>query len=175
MSKSYGNYVGITEPPGEMFGKLMSIPDPLILDYFKLCTNRTDAELARLKERLSAGENPRDIKAELAKDIITIYHSSREAEDAAAEFDRIFREKQVPDQMPEFQVPASGANVIDIIVTAGLLPSKSEARRKLQEGAVHLAGARVSDPALVVTVPASPVVLKVGKRRFLRLIRGSPA
>jgi len=169
MSKSYGNYVGITEQPREMFGKLMSIPDALIMNYFELCTDRSDAELAALKQRLAAGENPRNIKVELAKDIITIYHSRADADEAAAEFDRIFRDKQVPDEMPEFKVPAAGINIIDLVVTAGLLPSKTEARRKLIEGAFHLDNQRLTDAALLVKV-ASPAVLKVGKRRFLRLV-----
>jgi tyrosyl-tRNA synthetase len=169
MSKSYGNYIGITESPREMFGKLMSIPDALILNYYELCTDRSDAEVAGMKQRLSAGENPRNIKVELAKDIITIYHSRAAADEAAAEFDRIFRDKQVPDDMPEFRVPAAGINVIDLVVTAGLLPSKTEARRKLIEGAFYLDNQRLTDAGLLVRVSA-PAVLKVGKRRFLRLV-----
>ena len=169
MSKSYGNYVGITDSPREMFGKLMSIPDALILNYIELCTDRPEPELAAFKQRLSAGENPRNIKVELAKDIITIYHSRAAADEASAEFDRIFRDKQLPDEMPEFKVPAAGANIIDLVVTAGLLPSKTEARRKLIEGAFYLDNQRLTDAALLVKVTA-PTVLKVGKRRFLRLI-----
>jgi len=170
MSKSYGNYVGINESPREMFGKLMSIQDSVMLDYFRLCTDRPESEIAVLQRRLGAGENPRDIKAELAKDVITLYHSRAAADEAAAEFDRVFREKQTPDEMPEYRVPAAGAGIIDIVVGAGLLPSKSEARRKLQEGAVYLDGERITDAALLVTVE-TPLILKVGKRRFLRLVR----
>lgn len=169
MSKSYGNYVGIAEPAGEMFGKLMSIPDELILDYFRLTTDKSDAEIAEYERRLRAGENPRNIKSELAKAVVALYHSPAAAEQAAAEFDRIFREKQAPAQMPEFRIPASGINIIDLIVQAGVLPSKSEARRKLQEGAIYLDGVRVQDPALVLRPGKEPVVLKVGKRRFVRL------
>jgi len=169
MSKSYGNYVGITDSPREMFGKLMSIPDALILNYLELCTDRPEPELVAFKQRLSAGENPRNIKVELAKDVITLYHSRAAADEAAAEFDRIFRDKQVPDDMPEFQVPAAGINIIDLVVTAGLLPSKTEARRKLIEGAFHLDNERLTDAGLLVRV-TSPTVLKVGKRRFLRLV-----
>ncbi len=170
MSKSYGNYVGISEPAGEMYGKLMSIPDELILEYFRLTTEKTDAEIAEYERRLRSGENPRNIKAELAKAVVAIYHSPAAAEQAAVEFDRIFREKQAPAQMPEFSIPGSGINIVDLIVQAGLLPSKSEARRKLQEGAVYLDGVRVNDPALVLKPAGEPVVLKVGKRRFVRLI-----
>ncbi|MEO0051110.1 MAG: tyrosine--tRNA ligase [candidate division WOR-3 bacterium] len=169
MSKSYGNYVGISEPAGEMFGKLMSIPDELILDYFRLTTDKTDAEIGEYERRLRSGENPRNIKAELAKAVVAIYHSPAAAEQAAAEFDRVFREKQAPAEMPEFRIPDAGINIVDLIVQTGLLPSKSEARRKLQEGAVYLDGVRVNDPALMLKPPAAPAVLKVGKRRFVRL------
>jgi tyrosyl-tRNA synthetase len=172
MSKSYGNYVSITESPKEMFGKLMSIADTLILDYFRLCTDRTDAEVRAIEGRLKAGENPRDIKAGLAQDVITIYHSAAVARAAAEEFDRVFRDKQMPEEMAEYRVPAPGVNIIDLVVGAGLLSSKSEARRKLAEGAFYLGGQRVSDAGLTVTVGPEPLVLKVGKRRFLRLIRG---
>jgi tyrosyl-tRNA synthetase len=169
MSKSYGNYVAITDAPRDMFGKLMSIPDSLILNYFELCTDRPDTEVAAVKQQLASGANPRDIKVGLAKDVISLYHSPAAADEAAAEFDRIFRDKQVPDEMPEFRVPAAGINVVDLVVTAGLLPSKTEARRKLIEGAFYLDNQRLSDAGLLVKV-TSPTVLKVGKRRFLRLV-----
>jgi tyrosyl-tRNA synthetase len=172
MSKSYGNYVGITDAPQQMFGRLMSIPDALIMNYFELCTDRPEPELAGIRKRLASGENPRNVKVELAKDVITLYHSRSAADAAGEEFDRIFREKQAPDEMPEFKVGLEGANIVDIITSAGLLPSKSEARRKLAEGAVSLNSERVTDAALVVKVGAEPVVLKVGKRRFLRLVGG---
>jgi tyrosyl-tRNA synthetase len=169
MSKSYGNYVGITEPPREMFGKLMSIPDSLIINYLELCTDRPEPEIAAVKQQLTSGENPRNVKVELAKDVIAIYHSRAEADEAAAEFDRIFRDKQLPDEIPEFEIPAAGINIIDLVVTAGLLSSKTEARRKLIEGAFHLDNQRLTDAGLLVKV-TSPAVLKVGKRRFLRLV-----
>jgi tyrosyl-tRNA synthetase len=169
MSKSYGNYVGITESPREMFGKLMSIADAMMLDYFKLCTDRPEPDIAALERRLGSGENPRDIKVELAKDVVALYHSRAAADEASAEFDRVFRDKQVPDEMPEFKVPAAGMNIIDLVVSARLLSSKTEARRKLIEGAFYLDNQRLTDAALLVKVTA-PAVLKVGKRRFLRLI-----
>jgi tyrosyl-tRNA synthetase len=170
MSKSYGNYVGIAEPPKEMFGKLMSIADTMLLDYFRLCTDRTETDVRTIEARLKAGENPRDVKVELAQDIISIYHSAADARAAADEFNRVFRDRQTPGEMPEFAVPAAGVNIVDLVVSAGLLPSKSEARRKLAEGAVYLAGERVSDAGLNVIVGPEPLVLRVGKRRFLRLV-----
>ncbi len=170
MSKSYGNYVSISDPPAEMFGKLMSIPDTLIMDYFRLCTDRTEAELAELEKRLRT-ENPRDLKAELAREIVTIYHSAAEARQAEEEFNQVFREKGLPEEMPEYAVPPEGSNIIAIAVESGLLPSKSEARRKLAEGAFHLDAVRVTDPNLIVKVESAPRILKIGKRRFLRLVR----
>lgn len=174
MSKSYGNYVGITEPPQEMFGKLMSIPDELILDYFRLTTTKTEPELNQIAQRLNAGENPRHIKAELAKEVVALYHSPAEAVKAAEEFDRVFREKQAPEDIPEFLMPPEGVNIVELISATGILPSKSEARRKLQEGAVYLDGQRLSDPNYLVRVADKPVILKVGKRRFLRLVPRRP-
>mgnify|MGYP000574968784 CR=1 FL=1 len=171
MSKSYGNYVGIFEPPDQMFGKLMSIPDSLIFDYFRLCTDATPVRLAALKQRLEAGENPRNLKAELAREVVSLYHSAAEARAASDEFDRVFREGLVPDEMPEFSVPTEGLNIVELAVRSGLMPSKAEARRKLQEGAFYLDGGRVSDAGLVVRVSGEPIVLKIGKRRFLRLVR----
>ncbi len=172
MSKSYGNYIGISESAEEMFGKLMSIPDELILDYFRLATDKTATEIADYARRLQSGENPRYIKAELAKAVVVLYHSPSAAERANAEFDRIFREKQVPSEIREYQVPVSGMNIVDIIVNAGLLPSKSETRRKMQEGAVYLDGARITDPEQVFKPSTLPAVLKVGKRKFIRLVAG---
>ncbi len=172
MSKSYGNYVSIRDTPVDMFGKLMSIPDELIMNYYRLCTDRTDAEVAAVEERLRSGENPRDIKADLARDVITLYHSADDAGSAAAEFDRVFRARELPEDMPVFTVPESGLGIIDLVVDAGLLPSKSEARRKLREGAIYLDGERVTDMNLLVRPGSEPAVVKVGKRRFLRVTRG---
>lgn len=169
MSKSYGNYVGITESPREMFGKLMSIPDSLIADYFRLCTDTTESEIAAMTAAIQAGANPRDYKARLARTIITIYHSATAAAEAEAEFNRMFRDGGLPDQMPEITLPADGRNIVDLIVAAGLLPSKSETRRKIAEGAVTINGERISDPTLCIRLD-QPAVLRVGKRRFVRLL-----
>lgn len=172
MSKSYGNYVGITDPPAEMFGKLMSIPDSLIIDYFDLCTNRQPAEITEFGRRLAAGENPRNIKARLARDIVGSYHPAAAAEEAEQEFNRVFRDRGQPGEIPDFSIPEAGLPIVQLVADAGLLKSRSEVRRKLTEGAVYLDGERVTDPDLIVTVPAEPRVLKVGKRRFMRLVRG---
>ncbi|MEO0073896.1 MAG: tyrosine--tRNA ligase [candidate division WOR-3 bacterium] len=172
MSKSHGNYIGIAEPPDEMFGKLMSITDDMILDYFRLCTDRDETGIQQVAARLRAGENPRSIKAELAQEVVAKYHSAEAARQAAAEFDRVFRDRQAPERIPEFVIPSSGMAIVELLVRAGLFSSKSEAKRKLQEGAVYLDDRRVQDAALVVEVGDTPLVLKAGKRRFCRLVRG---
>lgn len=174
MSKSYGNYVSIKDAPNEMFGKLMSIPDSLILDYFRLGTDRGDAELNETASQLKSGANPRDIKARLALDIVTTYHSAEAAALAAQEFDRVFRDRDTPDEMPEHVLPPGGQSIVDLVVSAGLVNSKSEARRKLLEGAVYIDGKRVQDLGLVVRADSGPKVLKLGKRRFLRITESQP-
>lgn len=169
MSKSYGNYVAITDPPAEMFGKLMSVPDTLMPDYLALAAGTTPQEIRRVMARLEAGENPRTIKTELARRVVTIYHSADDAEQAVTQFDRVFRDRGLPEDMPERHLPSEGVNIVELIAAAGLLPSKSETRRKLAEGAVQLNGRRITDPGFVVTSTGEAQVLKVGKRRFLRL------
>lgn len=168
MSKSYGNCIGIAEPPREIYGKLMSIPDGLILKYFALCTPRTPDELTSLKARLDHGENPRDLKAELAWEVVRLYHSAGAATRAQQEFERVFKAKGLPDQIPEFRVEPGPIPIVDLLMRAGLVPSRSEARRKLRQGAVYLNGQRVRDEDLVIDVKGE-LLLKLGKRRFLKV------
>lgn len=170
MSKSYNNYVGIEEEPREMFGKLMSIPDDLIEQYFDLAACADETKLAEVRERLESGSNPRDLKAEMARMVVAIYHSAQAARDAEAEFAKVFAEGGVPDEIPEIAV-ASGSKLVDVIAANNLTSSKGEARRLIQQGAVSIEGDKITDidHKLAIT---SPVVLKVGKRRFARLLPG---
>jgi tyrosyl-tRNA synthetase len=170
MSKSYNNYIGVAEPPQQIYGKAMSIPDGLIVRYFTLTTDWKPEQVREAEAGLQRGENPRDWKDKLARAIVTQYYSAAEADAAAAEFDRMFREHQPPEAMPEYRL-AARTSLVDVIVAAGLLPSKSEARRKVSEGAVYLDGARVADQNLVLESD-KPVVLKIGKRRFCRIVPG---
>lgn len=167
MSKSYNNYIGVSEPPQQIYGKAMSIPDSMIVRYFQLATDWTSAQVAEVEGGLARGDNPRDWKDKLARAIVAKYHSAAEADAAAAEFSRMFKEHKPPEEMPEFPL-AAPMPLVDVIVAAGLLPSKSEARRKLAEGAVYLDGTRATDPNLVLE-PGKPVVLKVGKRKYARV------
>lgn len=171
MSKSYNNYIGIEEEPKEMFGKIMSIPDELIIHYFQLCTNRSEEEIEEFKKKLKEGENPRDLKAQLAKDIVTLYHSKEKAEEAEEEFNKIFKYKELPKEIPVFYSKERNIRLVDLLVETNLLPSKSEAKRKIREGGVYLNGERISDIDYQVIIDKE-IVIKVGKRKFLKILPG---
>ena len=169
MSKSLGNTIAIEDPPGEMFGKAMSIPDSLILNYFELATTLDEAECRKIKALLAEpGTNPRNVKVRLGKEIVTLYHSKGEAEKAAEDFDRVFKEKQVPEDMPVHVVGEPKVWIVKLLTSSGLAASSSEARRLIHQGAVEIDGGRVSDPDAQVDL-SKERVLKVGKRRFLRV------
>ena len=167
MSKSYNNYIGVSEPPQQVYGKAMSIPDSMIIRYFQLATDWTPTQVADVERGLAHGDNPRDWKDKLARAIVTLYHSAADADAAASEFSRMFKEHKPPEEMAEFALGAA-MPLVDVIVAAGLLPSRSEARRKLAEGAIYLDGARATDPNHQLE-PGKPVVLKVGKRKYVRV------
>jgi tyrosyl-tRNA synthetase len=161
MSKSLGNYVGIDEPPGAMFGKVMSVPDTLILPYFESFTDVPLEAVAAL-----AGRDPRNAKALLARTIVAQYHGAEAGERAAEEFERVFARRELPSDIPE--VPLSGAARSATDVVAALGVSRSEARRLIAQGAVELDGVRLADPNAVPPVRDGSVV-RVGKRRFGRI------
>ncbi len=169
MSKSKGNYIGVTEPPADMYGKVMSIPDTLMENYFELLTPIPETEY---REMLATG-HPRDTKAALALAIVTEFWGRPAAVEAAARFDRVFRDHKLPTDLPEITLGAadlqeSRISLVRLITTAGFAPSNSEARRLVRQGAVTLDGKRLDDPNQDVQV-AQGQVLKVGKRRFGRI------
>ena len=166
MSKSTGNYIGVSESPREMFGKAMSIPDALITRYLTLVTDATAEEVAAVAERLKT-ENPRNTKAELARRLITMYHSAEAAREASDEFDRMFREKGAPDDMPEMGF-AAGIALLDALAEAGLVGSKGEARRLVRQNAVKIDGERVDDENLTLAGRDTPYEIQAGKRKWLR-------
>ncbi len=174
MSKSLGNYVGITEPPKEMFGKLMSIADDLMPNYFELATDVPLEEVEEIKAKLAEGKlHPMDVKKRLAREIVAIYHSAEAAAEAQAEFERVFSQREIPQDMPEVVISAEdlsdGAIAIPkLLVKAGLAPSNSEARRLVQQGAVTLDGEKITDPQAAIR-PSDGQVLRAGKLRFARL------
>ncbi len=170
MSKSKNNYIGITEPPDEMFGKAMSISDELMWRWYDLVSARSNDELATLKREAAEGRNPRDIKVLLAKEIVARFHSARAADAAEQAFNERFRAGAAPDDMPEVTLASEAAGGLGIAVVlkmAGLAPSTSEAVRNLEQGGVKVDGARVSDRAL--RLDAGTHVIQVGKRKWARV------
>jgi len=171
MSKSLGNYVGIDEAPGVMFGKIMSVSDVLMLRYYELLTDITPPELTRLGEDLAQGnKHPRQVKEELAVLLVARYHGREAAERAAQEFAHIFREKGLPEEIEEVTLKASEGKLglPRLLVDAGLSASTSEARRLITQGGVQVDGDKVTDANLEMAVGKS-YLLKVGKRRFKRV------
>ena len=175
MSKSYGNYVGITESPNEMFGKLMSIPDTLIFKYFEFCTDVPMDEVKEMQTQVESGSmNPRDAKMRLAEEIIAIYHNRKAGKEACEEFLKIFSRKELPTDIPEFKVPDENKTegkirIIDLLSITGMAPSKREARRLLKQGAAKINGEKVENELSEIVVEGE-VILQVGARKFLKII-----
>jgi tyrosyl-tRNA synthetase len=169
MSKSLGNYVGITEAPGEMFGKLMSVTDELMWRYFDLLSFRGNDELAKLRADVAAGRNPRDVKFLLCEEIIERFHDRAAAEAAREEFIARFREGEMPEDMPEQAIDTGGEGIgiAAALTRCGLTSSNSEAFRMIQQGGVRIDGEKISDRRLQLA-PGFSGILQVGKRRFCK-------
>ena len=173
MSKSLGNYVGITEPPGEIFGKLMSIPDELMWTYYDLVTDRTPAEIAALKKEVaSATAHPMDVKMRLAQEVISGFHDEEAARKAADNFQRVFRDRQAPAEAEIWRVPQGPPKkLVALLAEWKLAPSKSEAGRLIEQGGVEIDGVRVEDPRKDIDLSKpSEFLLRAGKKKFLRII-----
>jgi tyrosyl-tRNA synthetase len=175
MSKSYGNYIAFNDSPEEMFGKVMSISDELIARYYALVLFYDEERVEEIKEGISSGRlHPAEIKRNLAEEIVTLYHGPEAARKAREEFDRVFKEKQLPSEIPEFEVKNNLYNengkvwLVKLIKEAGLVPSNSEARRLIEQGGVKLNGQAITDPSFEFS-PRNGDILKVGKRKFLKL------
>ncbi|MDY7042258.1 MAG: tyrosine--tRNA ligase [Chloroflexota bacterium] len=171
MSKSTGNYIGIDEPPEQMYGKVMSLPDHAMSNYFNLVTRWTPDEIAHIEADLRSDKlHPRDAKMKLAREIVSIFHSDEAAEEAEAHFRTVFQDRELPPDMPTFTV-TEPINVVDLMAQAGLAKSKSAARRLVQQGGVRLDDERVQDINATVEITGE-AVLQVGRRRFVKLIAG---
>ncbi|MDA8254526.1 MAG: tyrosine--tRNA ligase [Betaproteobacteria bacterium] len=166
MSKSLGNYIGIAEPPTEIFGKLMSVSDELMWRYYDLLSFRANEEIARFKREVADGRNPRDIKVLLAQEIVARFHSAGDAEAALTEFEARFQRGVLPDDMPEISVAAGP--IAQVLKAAGLTPSTSDALRMIDGGGVRIDGEKVGDRNTALSAGAC-VVLQVGKRKFARV------
>jgi tyrosyl-tRNA synthetase len=170
MSKSLNNYIGISEPPAEMFGKLMSISDDLMWRYFELLSFRPMQEITQLQQDVVDGANPRDIKFQLGREIVARFHDEAAAEAAQASFIRRFQKGAVPDEMPEVALEGGdmGLGIASLLKEAGLTGSTSESFRMIKQGAVRIDGARVEDKSLAIA-SGNTLVVQVGKRRFARV------
>ncbi|MDH2999135.1 tyrosine--tRNA ligase [Pasteurellaceae bacterium LFhippo2] len=166
MSKSLGNYIGVTEAPSEMFGKIMSISDELMWDWYNLLSFRPLTEIAQLKADVEAGKNPRDVKILLAKEIITRFHTEADADAAEQEFINRFQKGAMPDEMPEFTFEGD-IGLAALLKEAGLVPSTSEAIRSAQQGGVKIDGEKVDD--VRQNAQKGTFVYQVGKRKFARV------
>ncbi len=170
MSKSLGNYIGIEEPPNEMFGKVMSISDELMWKYYELLTDLTVSEISNLRSQMAAGENPRNLKVNLAKLIITDFHSADAATAAEEDFVKRFVQKQIPDEIEEKQIAAGTYPLAQLLADTGLAASKGEARRLVEQGGVKVNNEKATAANTDITIGADGVLFQVGKRKFMKII-----
>lgn len=173
MSKSLGNYVGITESPQEIFGKLMSISDPLMWRYIELLSFASIETVEGWRREVDGGRNPRDVKVLLAKEIVARFHSSADAERAHRDFEARFRRHELPQDLPEVRLSGAGGPMLltQVLKQAGLTASTSEALRMIEQGGVKLDGERISDKGITLS-PGTTAVLQVGKRKAARVTLG---
>ena len=170
MSKSLGNYIGITDAPEEMFGKVMSVSDDLMWRYFELLSFRPLSAISQLQQSVAEGANPRDVKFELGAELVARFHGDAAAQDAQESFVKRFQGGEMPDHIEEFTFPAYGAGlgIANILRAAGLVASNSEAFRMIQQGAVKMNGEKISDRGLVIEAGTAHI-FQVGKRKFARV------
>jgi tyrosyl-tRNA synthetase len=172
MSKSLDNYIAITDSPKDIYGKTLSIPDNLILDYFLLTTNVSAHELEGIGKQINDRTgNPRDLKRRLARELVTLYYDKESARRAEEEFDKIFVAKEVPENIEDFAIHAGNGriSIVELLTTTRMASSNSDARRLIQQGGVSIDGEKVTDVNLILKLKKE-VVLKVGKRRFLKIL-----
>jgi tyrosyl-tRNA synthetase len=170
MSKTFDNIIAVTDPPEEMYGRVMSLRDDLIIRYFELCTDVPDDELKQIEEALfSSRINPMEVKKRLAREIVTLYHGAEAAKKAEAHFERVFQRRQLPEEMPVVEVqPAESRGLVELLVETGLASSKSEARRLIQQGGISVDGQKITD--IYAEIPLKDgIVLRAGRRRFVKI------
>jgi len=169
MSKSLGNYIAIFDSPEDKYGKIMSIPDELIENYFLYAAFSTPEEIEAMKKELENGVNPKLIKQKLARRVVELYHNKEAAEKAENHFNTVFAQKKNPDEIPEFEVKSEKIWLVQLLNDAGLVQSNGEGRRMIKQGAVSIGGKRILDMNYEL-VPENGMVIKVGKRRFCKLV-----
>ncbi len=169
MSKSLGNYIGISEPPGEIYGKAMSLADELMIDYFKLTTGLDLEEINNIEEGLNNGElHPRDVKMKLARELAAMYHGEEAALEAEKEFQKVFQQKELPSEMPVVEVRGNNIWIVKLLTESGLVSTNSEARRLLKQGAVKVNGNKINNADDEISVEEGNVI-QVGRRKFARI------
>ncbi|MFH0925061.1 MAG: tyrosine--tRNA ligase [bacterium] len=174
MSKSLGNYIGINEPPNDMYGKLMSISDDLMIKYYTLLTDKSVEEIENMKKNLASGDlHPKEAKMKLAYTIAKQYHGEEEAKRAQEEFDQIFKMKQLPTDILVYKVDKESGSIwiVKLLNDAGLVSSNGEARRLIQQGAISVDGTKISDPNYELRLEKE-VIIKAGKRKFVKIVKG---
>ena len=169
MSSSWGNTINLTDAPNDMFGKAMSVPDELIVEYLVHCTRVPLEQVKAWEEKLAAGENPRDAKVFLAQSLVALYHGAEAGTEAVKYFVNTFSKGEVPTDVAIHQVEGE-QSLVDVIVSVGFAESKSDARRKIEQGGVSIDGEKLLDPNLVLTDKLNEKVLKVGKKDFVKII-----
>jgi tyrosyl-tRNA synthetase len=170
MSKSLNNYIGVTDSPRDMFGRTMSIPDSMILRWYELATGLPASDVETIRAQLEAGENPVLLKRRLGREIVSLYHDEQAAQAAEQEFDQMFQKGGLPEDMPEFQLTVS-IPLLDLLASQELSKSKGDARKLVRQGAVSLDGEKLRDESFEFEPSSEDRVLKVGKRRFLKLLK----
>ena len=172
MSKSFGNSIALEDAPEDMFGKVMTIPDSMIVRYFTLLTDLSMDEIQKIEGTMKEGGNPRDAKARLGWELVRMYRSTHEADSARDAFDALFKEKQKPTDIPEYKISGS-MSVVDVLVSSGLAKSKGDARRLIEGGGVKVDEVVVEDPEQVIQPTGEGIVIQKGKRHFVRVMRDS--
>ena len=173
MSKTLNNYVGITEPPDEIFGKIMSVSDPLMFRYYELLTDEPLSQIEKWKKEIKEEKiHPKDLKSRLAQLIVSDYWGKNEAKKAAEEFERVFKNKEVPSQIEEKEVTTSHIPLIDFLVNQNIFPSRAEAKRTIRQGGIYLDGERIKDIAFIIDFKEkSEFILKIGKKKFYKILK----
>ncbi len=168
MSKSYDNYIGLSDSPEEMFGKILSIPDEMIIKYLTLTTNLSIVEIEEIDAKMKSGENPRDFKRQLGRELVKVYYDETTGTSAQEAFDRLFIKKDVPDEMPELNLDSNDETLLSVLDKSGLFASKGEIRRLIKQNAVSVDGNKVQDEFFPFDTKGS-FVIKAGKRKFVRI------
>ncbi|MDD3562777.1 MAG: tyrosine--tRNA ligase [Candidatus Cloacimonetes bacterium] len=168
MGKSLNNYIAVFDTPADKFGKVMSIPDSLIMNYYSYATTCCEEELAEVKAKLESGINPMILKKALASEIVKLYHGEDEAAKAQAGFESLFSKKEIPDEMPEYELSENQIGIVQLLVQSGLCSTNGEAKRLIQGGGVSLDGEKITSFDTSITV-AEGSVLRAGKRKFIKI------